>query len=248
MNVRMRRKGMLWILLVLALSAWALPSWAGQARNVILMIGDGMGPAHVELAWLYATRQLHRPLVMTEVMDAGKTAYMVNDTADTTVTESAAAGDPDGDGSEGDGQGHRHGAPTAKSSRPSWKWPGRRGKATGLVTTSGDHRRHARGFCGPRGSPLQRRGHRRATSSNRTSTSSSAAADREFFLPDGGEGKTEGRQELNRRGEEGRLYRRSNRRGDGPGRGDEAPGSFQTAKTCFSRSTAGGAVSPLLPT
>jgi alkaline phosphatase len=71
MNARNRRKGMLWLLLVLILSAGSLPSWAAQARNVILMIGDGMGPAHVQLAWLYATRQLNRPLVMTEVMDAG---------------------------------------------------------------------------------------------------------------------------------------------------------------------------------
>jgi len=66
-------------------------SFAGEAKNIILMIGDGMGPSHVGIAWLYATRQLGKPLVMTEVMNRGQTAYMVNDTADSTVTESAAA-------------------------------------------------------------------------------------------------------------------------------------------------------------
>ena len=44
-------------------------SLAGQAKNIILMIGDGMGPAHVHVAWLYATRQLGKNLVMTEVMN-----------------------------------------------------------------------------------------------------------------------------------------------------------------------------------
>ena len=66
-------------------------SFAGPAKNIILMIGDGMGPSHVGIAWLYATRQLGKNLVMTEVMNQGQTAYMVNDTADSTVTESAAA-------------------------------------------------------------------------------------------------------------------------------------------------------------
>jgi len=55
------------------------------------MIGDGMGPAHIQITWLYATRQVGKNLAMTEVMDNGRTAYMVNDTADSTVTESAAA-------------------------------------------------------------------------------------------------------------------------------------------------------------
>jgi len=76
------------ILFILYFSAF---SYAGQAKNIILMIGDGMGPSHVQIAWLYATRQLGKNLVMTEVMDKGQTAYMVNDTADSTVTESAAA-------------------------------------------------------------------------------------------------------------------------------------------------------------
>ena len=60
------------IVIVLVFSSF---SFAGEAKNIILMIGDGMGPSHVGIAWLYATRQLGRPLVMTEVMDLGQTAY-----------------------------------------------------------------------------------------------------------------------------------------------------------------------------
>ena len=64
---------------------------AGQAKNIILLIGDGMGPAQVGAAWLYSDRILKRELRMVEVMKSGRTAYLVNDTADSVVTESAAA-------------------------------------------------------------------------------------------------------------------------------------------------------------
>ena len=64
---------------------------AGQAKNVILMIGDGMGPSQFGAAWLYSNRILGKELRMVEVMKGGRTAYLVNDTADTMVTESAAA-------------------------------------------------------------------------------------------------------------------------------------------------------------
>jgi len=88
-----RPKNLFLVYLVVAIVTFAFSSFslAGQAKNIILMIGDGMGPAHVVVAWLYATREMGRNLVMTEVMDKGQTAYMVNDTADSTVTESAAA-------------------------------------------------------------------------------------------------------------------------------------------------------------
>ncbi len=111
-------------------------SYAGQAKNIILMIGDGMGPAHVQVAWLYATRQLGKHLVMTEVMDKGQTAYMVNDTADSTVTESAAAAVQMATGvkvlfkSIGIG-------PDGKILKTILEMAKEKGKATGLVTTSG---------------------------------------------------------------------------------------------------------------
>ena len=88
-----RPKRLLFVQAIIVFILFSLSSLslAGQAKNIILMIGDGMGPAHVSVAWLYATRQLGKNLVMTEVMNNGQTAYMVNDTADSTVTESAAA-------------------------------------------------------------------------------------------------------------------------------------------------------------
>jgi alkaline phosphatase len=64
---------------------------AGQARNIILLIGDGMGPSQFGAAWLYSNRILGKELRMVEVMKDGCTAYLVNDTADAIVTESAAA-------------------------------------------------------------------------------------------------------------------------------------------------------------
>jgi alkaline phosphatase len=62
-----------------------------QAKNVILLIGDGMGPSQFGAAWIYSNRILNRDLRMSELMKTGRTAYLVNDTADATVTESAAA-------------------------------------------------------------------------------------------------------------------------------------------------------------
>jgi len=62
-----------------------------QAKNVILLIGDGMGPSQFGAAWIYSNRVLNRDLRMSELMKKGRTAYLVNDTADAIVTESAAA-------------------------------------------------------------------------------------------------------------------------------------------------------------
>jgi alkaline phosphatase len=62
-----------------------------QAKNVILLIGDGMGPSQFGAAWIYSNRILNRDLRMSELMKTGRTAYLVNDTADATVTESAVS-------------------------------------------------------------------------------------------------------------------------------------------------------------
>ena len=61
------------VVLTIILS-FSVLSFAAQAKNIILMIGDGMGPGHIQITWLYATRQLGKPLVMTEIMDNGRTA------------------------------------------------------------------------------------------------------------------------------------------------------------------------------
>ncbi len=100
------------------------------------MIGDGMGPAHVQAAWLYATRQLGKNLVMTEVMDRGQTAYMVNDTADSTVTESAAAAVQMATGVKVLAKSIGIG-PDGKVLKTILEMAKEKGKSTGLVTTSG---------------------------------------------------------------------------------------------------------------
>ncbi len=79
------------LLLVLGILLAPATGLAAQAKNIILMIGDGMGPSQFGAAWLYSNRVLGRELRMVEVMKSGRTAYVVNDTADTIVTESAAA-------------------------------------------------------------------------------------------------------------------------------------------------------------
>ncbi len=81
------------IVLLLVVGLLLLPGrgLGAQARNILLMIGDGMGPTHVGAAWLYSNRILGKELQMVEVMQSGRTAYLVNDTADAIVTESAAA-------------------------------------------------------------------------------------------------------------------------------------------------------------
>lgn len=111
-------------------------SLAAQAKNIILMIGDGMGPAHIHITWLYATRQLGKNLVMTEVMDKGQTAYMVTDSADSTVTESAAAATQMATGvkvlTKSIGIG-----PNGKVLKTILEMARERGRSTGLVTTSG---------------------------------------------------------------------------------------------------------------
>lgn len=133
---KMKRLLVSHVLVITIVLYFSVLSFAGQAKNIILMIGDGMGPAHVQVAWLYATRQLGKNLVMTEVMDQGQTAYMVNDTADSTVTESAAAAVQMATGvkvlakSVGIG-------PDGKVLKTILEMAKEKGKATGLVTTSG---------------------------------------------------------------------------------------------------------------
>ena len=132
-----RRKNVLGYSIVIVIGlVFSSLSFADQAKSIILMIGDGMGPSQVGIAWLYATRQLGKPLAMTEVMDHGQTAYMVNDTADSTVTESAAAAVQMATGvkvlAKSIGVG-----PDGKTLKTILEMAKEKGKATGLVTTSG---------------------------------------------------------------------------------------------------------------
>lgn len=133
---KMKKRLISLISIIIFILSFSAPSFATQARNIILMIGDGMGPAHIHLAWLYATRQMGKNLVMTEVMDRGQTAYMVNDTADSTVTESAAAAVQMATGVKVLARAVGIG-PDGKVLKTILEMAKEKGKATGLVTTSG---------------------------------------------------------------------------------------------------------------
>ncbi len=115
----------------------AIDSSSGKAKNIILFIGDGMGPSHFEAAWLYSNRVLGKNLKMAEVMNAGHTAYLLNDTADAIVTESAAAA-----GQIATGQRMKPGAISVAADgktavRTIMEIVKSKGLGTGLVTTSG---------------------------------------------------------------------------------------------------------------
>ena len=107
------------------------------AKNIILLIGDGMGPGQFSSAWIYSKHQLNKELNMSALMQTGHSAMMVNDTADAIVTESAAAA-----GQIATGQLMTVGA---ISMLPNGTTPAKtileiakeRNMATGLVTTSG---------------------------------------------------------------------------------------------------------------
>ncbi len=116
----------------------SLGQTSAQAKNVILLIGDGLGPAHFWAANLYSRTVLGKELGMIEIMNAGRTAYLVNDTADAIVTESAAAAGQIATG--------RRMTARAISMAADGKTPvetileiakTKKGMATGLVTTSG---------------------------------------------------------------------------------------------------------------
>ena len=107
------------------------------ARNVILLIGDGMGPSHFGAAWLYSNRVLGRDLNMSRLMKKGHTAYLVNDTADAIVTESAAAAGQIATGQRMAARAISMSADGRTPVRTIMEMASARRMATGLVTTSG---------------------------------------------------------------------------------------------------------------
>ena len=124
-------------LLILSLAFAAAAASAAPARNVILMIGDGMGPSHIRAAQLYSLRVLKRELRMMEVMQGGRTAYLVNDTADAVVTESAAAATQIACGVKAPARAVGMVADGKTRCRTILELAREHGMATGLVTTSG---------------------------------------------------------------------------------------------------------------
>jgi alkaline phosphatase len=86
----MRNKRLI-LALVLAV-LWAIsPSWGAPARSAILMIGDGMGGAHVQVAGAYE-RFLGRCLTIEEMMAGGPGGLVSTFSANRPITDSAAAG------------------------------------------------------------------------------------------------------------------------------------------------------------
>jgi alkaline phosphatase len=110
---------------------------SGKAKNVILLIGDGMGPSHFGAAWLYSNRVLKKDLQMVQVMNAGRTAYLVNDTADAIVTESAAAAGQIATGQRMTARAISMAADGKTPVKTVMEASKGKGLATGLVTTSG---------------------------------------------------------------------------------------------------------------
>lgn len=86
--MRRARALLLWALLVLWLAGAA---WGAQARSAILMIGDGMGIAHVQAAAGYAQFLGKRPAI-TDLMRLGQGGLASTFSANSPITDSAAAG------------------------------------------------------------------------------------------------------------------------------------------------------------
>lgn len=109
---------------------------AGQAKNVILMIGDGMGPSHFAAARFYSNRLLGKDLQMSQVMQCGRIAILLNDAADTMIPESAGAATQIATGERAN-WGVASTASDGTTPLPTvLELAKKRGMSTGLVTTS----------------------------------------------------------------------------------------------------------------
>jgi len=80
--------------LVLIFLLWITPAQGAHPKNVILLIGDGMGPQTVGLA-IYYNRFMNgagKPLHLERLMGHGNTGYCLTYQFGTVVTDSASAG------------------------------------------------------------------------------------------------------------------------------------------------------------
>jgi alkaline phosphatase len=96
-----------------------------------------MGPSQFGAAWLYSNRVLGKDLRMAEAMNAGRTAYLVNDTADAIVTESAAAAGQIATGQRMTARALSMAADGKTPVKTVMEMVKVKGLGTGLVTTSG---------------------------------------------------------------------------------------------------------------
>ncbi|NWF56636.1 MAG: alkaline phosphatase [Syntrophaceae bacterium] len=91
--MRTKRSLILGTLLVFISLAWFLPVQGAEPKNVILLIGDGMGPQAVGLAVYYNRfmNGMEKRLHMERLMAAGNTGYCLTYQYGTVVTDSASA-------------------------------------------------------------------------------------------------------------------------------------------------------------
>ena len=136
MNPRSRVR-ILVLLLVAGILLLPVTTLAAPAKNIILMIGDGMGPSHFGAAWHYSNRVLGKELRMVELMMRGRTAYVVNDTADAIVAESASSATQFATGVKVPALTVSMAADGKTPLKTILEIAKERGMATGLVTTSG---------------------------------------------------------------------------------------------------------------
>ena len=92
--MRAKRNLFLGALLAFISLVWLFPAQGAEPRNVILLIGDGMGPEAVGLAVYYNRfmNGMDKRLNMERLMAAGNTGYCLTYQYGTVVTDSASAG------------------------------------------------------------------------------------------------------------------------------------------------------------
>ena len=132
-----RRAAVLLALAALApLSGIAAPANA-PAKNIILLIGDGMGQSHFIAARTFSQKQFGKDLHITGLMQKRCcTALLTNDTADALVTESAAAAGQIATGQKMYAAAVSMAADGKTPVTTIMELARQRGKATALVTTS----------------------------------------------------------------------------------------------------------------
>jgi alkaline phosphatase len=128
---------MRWIHVSLAALMFLGPGCARpeRARNVILFIGDGLGPAHTAFAIQYARRVEGRSLNLERLMERGNTGYALPLPHGNSVIDSAASASHIASGAEARNETMGVDA-DGQPVETVLEWAESRGMATGLVTTT----------------------------------------------------------------------------------------------------------------
>jgi len=91
--MRQKKYSVVWLFLLAFSLIWFSPALGAEAKNVILLIGDGMGPEPVGLAIYYNRfmNGMEKRLNMERLMAVGNTGYCLTYQYGTVVTDSASA-------------------------------------------------------------------------------------------------------------------------------------------------------------